>query len=50
MVEGLLFQDYNNYKPKSDSETLEQMQGLFEANQLEKMSVINLRNVKVEKI
>lgn len=47
-IGGILFQDYNNFKPGSDSVKLEQMQGLFETGGLEKMSVINLENVKVE--
>ena len=46
-VEDILFQDYNNFKPKSDTVTLEQMKELFESNGLEKMSVINLENIKV---
>jgi hypothetical protein len=50
IIEDILFQDYNNYKPTSDSVTLNQMQVLFEANALEKMPVIELANVKVEKL
>jgi len=48
ILNGLLFQDYNNFKPKSDTVTLDQMQELFESNALEKMSLINLENIKVE--
>lgn len=48
IVNGLLFQDYNNFKPTSDTVTLDEMQELFESNSLEKMSLINLENIKVE--
>ena len=48
IVHGILFQDYNNFKPKSDTVTLDQMQELFETDALEKMSLINLENIKVE--
>ena len=50
IVGGILFQDYNNYQPKADSGTLEQMQDLFETNQLEKLSVIKLENLEVADI
>ena len=49
-VHGILFQDYNNFKPKSDTVTLEQMKDLFESNRLEKMSVIQLENVEVRQL
>lgn len=49
-VQGILFQDYNNFKPKSDTVTLDQMKELFESKGLEKMSVINLENVEVRKL
>jgi hypothetical protein len=50
LIRGILFQDYNNFMPKSDSVTLNQMKGLFESDGLEKMSVINLENIKVEEL
>lgn len=49
-VEEILFQDYNNFMPQSDTVTLNQMQELFEANALEKLSVIQLENIKVENL
>lgn len=49
-VEDILFQDYNNFMPRSDTATLNQMQELFEANALEKLSVIQLENIKVESL
>jgi hypothetical protein len=50
VVEGILFQDYNNFKPTSDTVTLEEMKELFESTGLEKMSVINLENVEVRNL
>jgi hypothetical protein len=50
MVGGVIFQDYNNFQPKSDTVKLEDMRSLFEQNQLEKLSVINLENVTVEEL
>jgi hypothetical protein len=50
IIEGILFQDYNNFKPKEDSVTLDQMQEMYEQNQLEKMSLIKLENIKVKQI
>lgn len=49
-VEDILFLDYNNLMPRSDTVTLNQMQELFEANALEKLSVIKLENIKVESL
>ncbi len=46
-VGGILFQDYNNYKPLDDRVSLEQLQLLFESGKLEKLSDITLQNVKV---
>ena len=46
-VEGMLFQDYNNFKPKSDTVTLDQMKEFFQSNGLEQMSVISLENIEV---
>lgn len=47
-IDGILFQDYNNYKPKSDTVLLEHMEGLYKKNQLEKMPLINLENITVK--
>ncbi len=47
MVEGILFQDYINYKPKDESISVEKMEALFIANELEELSRIELKNIKV---
>ena len=49
-VGDILFLDYNNFMPQSDTVTLNQMQELFEANALKKLSVIQLENIKVESL
>lgn len=41
-VGGIVLQDYNNYKPKSDNYELTDLSGLFESGQLEKLSEIIL--------
>ncbi|WP_170309958.1 DUF6503 family protein [Seonamhaeicola maritimus] len=46
-VNGIRFVDYNNYKPKEKSESLENLEILFENNGLELLSKIQLKNVKV---
>lgn len=46
-INGILFHDYNNYKPGSDTVTLDEMGTLFEQNQLDLLSVINHENIKV---
>lgn len=48
MVNGIRFVDYNNYKPKNKSVTVENIDKAFENNQLEKISKIVLQNVKVD--
>lgn len=47
-VNGILFHDYNNYKPKNKTVTLDELGTLFEQNQLDLLSVINHENIKVE--
>ncbi len=47
-IEGILFQDYNNYKAKDDRASLEQMEELYKNDALEKMSVISLENIIVK--
>lgn len=42
-VDGIVLQDYNNYKPKSDNYELTDLSGLFESGQLEKLSEIILK-------
>ena len=47
-VNGILFHDYNNYKPAGDGVSLDDLGTLFEQNQLELLSVINHENIKVQ--
>jgi hypothetical protein len=48
VVNGIRFLDYNNYKPKNALTKLENLDKAFENNELEKLSEINLENVKVD--
>jgi hypothetical protein len=48
MVDGILFQDYINYKPKDESIAVEKMEALFVANELEELSRIELKNIQVQ--
>lgn len=45
---GILFQDYINYKPEDETIAVEEMEGLFIANELKELSRIELRNITVE--
>nr|MBI1231499.1 hypothetical protein [Cytophagales bacterium] len=47
-VEGLVFQDYENYKPADKKTPLENMEGLFKAGELELLSEILLEDIRVE--
>lgn len=47
-VGGIRFQNYLNYKPADKDTPLDKMQELFEAGSLEKLSEINLENIRVE--
>ncbi|MDN3690533.1 hypothetical protein QWZ15_22125 [Cyclobacterium jeungdonense] len=47
-VSGILFQDYDNYKPEDETVAVEKMQSLYEAGELELLSEIVLENIKVE--
>ncbi len=47
VVNGILFQDYINYKPKG-SEQVAQLEELYKANQLEQLSKIELENISVK--
>lgn len=47
-VDGLLFLDYENYKPAIKHTPLEDMEGLYEAGDLELLSEIVLENIRVE--
>jgi len=46
-VNGIRFVDYNNYKPRSNSVKLLDLANLFELNELEMVSKIELKNVVV---
>jgi hypothetical protein len=48
IVNGIRLVDYNNYKPKNASTKLLDLDKAFENNGLEKLSEINLKNIKVE--
>jgi hypothetical protein len=50
VVGGILFQNYLNLKPVSDKTSLEEMQDLYTSGQLEKLSDIDLENIKVTPI
>ena len=47
-VQGILFQDYENYKPTNQNQQLVQLDSLFVENQLELVSVIEMKNIVVE--
>lgn len=47
-VGGIRFQNYLNFKPLDKNTPLDQMQELYESGKLEKLSEINLENIKVE--
>ncbi|WP_276371181.1 DUF6503 family protein [Chryseolinea sp. H1M3-3] len=46
-VEGITFQDYINYEPKTPDATLEDMEALYKNGQLKKLSDIILENIEV---
>ncbi len=46
-VKGVRFVDYNNYKPKEVSATLEKLDDLFENDKLQLLSKIELDNISV---
>lgn len=50
VVNGILFQDYVNYKPKNMNESLEQVEELYKNHDLEMLSKIELENIRVESI
>ncbi len=47
MIEGIRFVDYNNYKPKTDSVSLDDLPELFQSGNLELLSKIELEEIKV---
>jgi hypothetical protein len=47
-VGGIRFQNYLNLKPADESVSVEKMQELYEAGELELLSEINLENINVE--
>lgn len=48
MINGILFQDYINYKPKDEKVPLAQLEQLFLNGELEILSEIKLENIHVE--
>ncbi len=46
-VEGIVFQNYLNYKPADKNTPVDQMQELYISGELELLSEINLENIKV---
>jgi hypothetical protein len=49
-VDGLIFQDYENYKPEDKNTPVDQMGNLYKEGRLELMSEILLENIQVELI
>lgn len=47
-IDGLQFVDYNNYKPKTNTVKLTELDSLFEANALQLLSKIELKNISVD--
>lgn len=47
-INGILFSDYINYKPASDTVTLEELDTAFDNSGLKKLSKINLENITVK--
>ena len=47
MINGIRFSDYNNYKPKDKDVKLEDLDRLFEAGELDLLSVIETENIKL---
>lgn len=47
MINGILFQDYNNFKPKQRFITLDSLPHLFENGQLLKVSIIENKNITI---
>lgn len=50
MINGILMQDYENYKPQEKHVSLEHMEKLYQAGQLELLSEIILENVEIETV
>ena len=46
-IKDVRFVDYNNYEPKRKDATLENLDELFEENQLKLLSKIELKNIKI---
>ncbi len=47
-LEGIRFVDYNNYKPQAPDSDFQTVAGQFESGNLELLSKIELKNIKVE--
>jgi hypothetical protein len=49
-VGGILFQDYVNHKPQDETIPIEELQKMFLNGDLQKLSEINLENIKVSEV
>lgn len=49
-IEGFYFQDYKNFKPPNKFESLDNLPLLFEKGQLEKISLIENKNIRISKL
>lgn len=49
-IEGITFLDYRNYKPETKLVELKELPALFETNNLELLSTIELKNIQVQLI
>jgi hypothetical protein len=47
IIAGISFVDYDNYKPKNSNIKLENLDKIFEKGELEKISEINLKDIKI---
>ncbi len=47
-INGIHFQDYINYEPKNGNEALDEMEILFESNDLDTLSIITHENITVQ--
>lgn len=48
LIKGIRFVDYNNYRPKKATATLNELEVLFEKEELQLLSKIELEDIKVE--
>lgn len=50
VIDGVVFQDYENYKPKTKTKALRQLGELFEDDELELLSLIENKDIELEPI